>query len=252
MNEDNELPKSIDGIQDGKLLEEYLQTLDSKTLKELWKKKRGDEKQSKRMQSQIMRNRYQSEQEFKDAIENVLRNCKSIKHAAEMMNVSTQTITKWAKIYHPDLFLAARNFGGKGIKHNTFWHQGKYPLNEILEGKHPEYSGRKLKERLLRHNIIPYECAVCHFNEAREIPGTRAVKPIILDYIDGNPKNHRAENLRFLCYNHYFILVGNIVGKHTKIAIMKKLTRKKYSDEEILRHLKQIEEIKNRKKKDGA
>jgi hypothetical protein len=34
--------------------------------------------------------------------------------------------------------------------------------------------------------------------------------PLVLNFKDGNKKNWTLENLELLCYNHYFLYVGNI------------------------------------------
>ncbi len=34
--------------------------------------------------------------------------------------------------------------------------------------------------------------------------------PLILNFKDGNKKNWTLDNLELLCYNHYFLYVGNI------------------------------------------
>ena len=32
--------------------------------------------------------------------------------------------------------------------------------------------------------------------------------PLLLDFFDGNWQNHKLDNLRFLCYNCFFLLIG--------------------------------------------
>ena len=34
--------------------------------------------------------------------------------------------------------------------------------------------------------------------------------PLLLHFKDGNKKNYRGENIELLCYNHYFLTVGDI------------------------------------------
>ena len=205
----------MDETKDASLLDEYLKNLDSKTLKELWKTKKVQEKMNKRQQSQIMRNRYNTEEEFIDALENGLRTSRTHKECAAKLNITTQTLRKWGKIYFKDLYFATANYGGKGVQKNLTMQSGRYPLQDILDGKYPDYGIRYLTKRLIRHKVIPWECSVCHFGEGRTLPGDKLEhRPILLDFIDRNSRNHRPENLRFLCYNHYYLLVGNIVGRY--------------------------------------
>ena len=34
--------------------------------------------------------------------------------------------------------------------------------------------------------------------------------PLLLNFKDGNKKNYKKENIELLCYNHYFLTVGDI------------------------------------------
>lgn len=72
----------------------------------------------------------------------------------------------------------------------------KIDINEILEGKHPEYQTFKLHKRLLKEGIKEHKCEMCGNTlwNGKEIP-------LQLDHIDGNPHNHLLNNLRMLCPN---------------------------------------------------
>ena len=72
----------------------------------------------------------------------------------------------------------------------------KFKTSDILDGKHPQYSTLKLKNRIIKEGILDYRCAICGITEYNQ-------KPIVLqlDHIDGVSKNHRLENIRLLCPN---------------------------------------------------
>jgi hypothetical protein len=72
----------------------------------------------------------------------------------------------------------------------------KYELQDILEGKYPQYPTRSLKGRILKENILPNKCAECGIEEWN---GKALV--LHLDHIDGNPHNHLLTNLQLLCPN---------------------------------------------------
>ena len=72
----------------------------------------------------------------------------------------------------------------------------KFSLEDILNGKHPQYQTLKLKNRIIKENILVYKCAICEITEHNNKPIS-----LQLDHIDGNPNNHRLENLRLLCPN---------------------------------------------------
>ena len=72
----------------------------------------------------------------------------------------------------------------------------KFQLEDILKGLHPQYSTLKLKNRLIKENLIEYKCSICGIDSwlGKEIK-------LHLDHIDGNSHNHLYENLRLLCPN---------------------------------------------------
>jgi hypothetical protein len=72
----------------------------------------------------------------------------------------------------------------------------KIDLNEILEGKHPQYQTFKLKKRLLKENVLENKCVVCGIKE-----WNKKYISLQLDHIDGNGHNHKLENLRLVCPN---------------------------------------------------
>ena len=53
------------------------------------------------------------------------------------------------------------------------------------------------------------KCNSCGFEERRV---TDHKVPLVLDFIDGNRKNHKHENLRMLCFNCSFLINGNLTG----------------------------------------
>jgi len=82
-------------------------------------------------------------------------------------------------------------------KDRMAWNRGKkfVPNNTIL-AKDSGYSTWCVRSRVIKDNLLPYECDSCHINSWKN-------KKIVLelDHIDGNNRNHSLENLRFLCPN---------------------------------------------------
>jgi hypothetical protein len=87
------------------------------------------------------------------------------------------------------------NPAGKGIS-KPILDDRKFVLEDILNGKHPQYSTGKLKKRLIGEGIKDNKCESCGITEWN---GTNIV--MHLDHIDGNRYNHKIENLRMLCPN---------------------------------------------------
>jgi hypothetical protein len=128
--------------------------------------------------------------------------------ASRRLGVSYMTYRKYAKMY--GLHGRVMNMGGKGIDKSIKNEDGgKYPLNKILEGKFPNYSTHRLKDRMVRSNRIEQKCNKCGFGEARILDNKI---PLLMNYIDGNPKNKLRDNIELLCYNCFFLYVNNPFG----------------------------------------
>lgn len=110
----------------------------------------------------------------------------TLHEAAVKLNMTT--VSLWRR---------AKNLGLK-------WSDKKYHklsgrkilLKEILEGLHPYYQTFKLKNRLLQEGVKENKCEKCGIIEWQNKPLNMQ-----LDHKDGNPSNHKLENLQLLCPN---------------------------------------------------
>ena len=150
-----------------------------------------------------------SKEQIKAAMSQTLSN----RAAARYLNVSYIHYKKWAKLYesdtHDNLFEQHKNQCGKGIP-KFLRGKGKEPaLIDIIEGRvdASSFSPDKIKYRLITEGHLLEECAVCKFNE-RRVNDYKI--PLLLNFKDNNKKNYRKENIELLCYNHYFLTVGDI------------------------------------------
>ena len=106
-----------------------------------------------------------------------MKNSKSNSGAARFLNISLTTYEKYSKRYIDS-----------------------------------DYSVHQLKNRLLNNSDkVDFKpcCHNCGYDEKRITDGK---VPLILDHIDDNWKNHILKNLRFLCYNCFHNLKGNLRG----------------------------------------
>lgn len=89
------------------------------------------------------------------------------------------------------------NLSGKNFR-------GKEPIKGKAKEVNPEdlfkegcnHQRHVLRNYILRHNIIPYKCAICGISEWQGKPLS-----LELDHINGINNDNRLENLRFLCPN---------------------------------------------------
>jgi hypothetical protein len=148
-----------------------------------------------------------------------MKNSKSNSSAARFLNVSFTTYQKYAKLHIDEasgktLYEIHKNQKGEGVKKPYNVDKGRYALQDILDGKYPEYGVHFLKKRLINNadkmEDFPHECHECGYKEKRI---TDDSIPLVLDHMDDDWTNHKKENLRFLCYNCYHNLRGNLRGK---------------------------------------
>lgn len=143
-------------------------------------------------------------------IEQAMKVTRSNKAAAEYLRVSYPLYRKFAKAYKNKdgvtLFQAHYNQSGSGIsKIGSSSKRSK--LDDILLGKHPNYPREKLLARLIVNQYFPEACSNCGFCQKRP---TDLKTPLTLHTINGNKKDLRLDNLEVLCYNCYFVNVGNL------------------------------------------
>ena len=149
----------------------------------------------------------------KEMILAAMNKTKSNRAASRYLNVSYQHYKKWAKLYesktHDNLFEQHKNQSGKGIP-KFLSNSGKEPaLLDIIEGRVDisSFNPEKIKYRLVTEGYLLEECNQCGFHERRVLDYKM---PLLLNFKDSNKKNYRKENIEFLCYNHYFLTVGDI------------------------------------------
>lgn len=151
-----------------------------------------------------MANSYEDSIDWEIQVKEAAETTVSATAAAAKLGIKFCTYKKYATKYG----CYYTNQSGKGLTKSKI--SGKIPLNEILEGKHPQYQTNKLRIRLLTEEIFKPICANCGLEKwlNQEIP-------LELDHIDGISNNHKIENLRLLCPNCH-ALTETYRGKNIK------------------------------------
>ena len=132
---------------------------------------------------------------------------KSNMAAARYLHVSYQHYKRYAKLY--GLFENHKNQSGKGIP-KFLKSKGKEPaLLDIIEGRvsAAHFTPSKIKYRLIEAGYLLEQCSMCGFQERRVLDYKM---PLLLHFKDNNKSNYSKENIELLCYNHYFLTVGDI------------------------------------------
>ena len=132
---------------------------------------------------------------------------KSNMAAARYLHVSYQHYKRYAKLYK--LFEGHKNQSGKGIPKFLKGPKKMPHMLEIIEGRiaASSFDPNKLKYSLIEQGYLSEECTVCKFKERRVLDYKI---PLLLHFQDGNSNNYSLDNVQLLCYNHYFLTVGDI------------------------------------------
>ena len=153
----------------------------------------------------------------KDMCLTAMDKTKSVKAAARYLNCSYHHLKRYMKLYVDEetgktLFDKHKNQQGKGIP-KFLKASGKEPsLIDIIEGKiNPaSFSPEKLKYRLTTEGYLEECCGNCGFTEHRV---TDHKVPLILHFKDKNKLNYNLTNIEFLCYNCYFLFIGEVFSE---------------------------------------
>jgi hypothetical protein len=146
-----------------------------------------------------------------ERIREAMANTRSNKEAARWLGITDVTYKKYAKKHIDEatgksLFELHKNQAGKGMPKNWVGGQWKKNLDDMLVENQPINTKKiiKLKELLMKDGRLGYQCATCKFSEKRL---TDMKAPLLLNFVNGKRSDWRIENLRWLCYNCYFLFI---------------------------------------------
>tara|TARA_R110000772_G_scaffold67262_2_gene149343 strand:- start:211 stop:828 length:618 start_codon:yes stop_codon:yes gene_type:complete len=136
--------------------------------------------------------------------------------AARYLHVSYTHYKRYALLYK--LFESHKNQSGKGIPKFLRGGKKQTPMLEIIEGRiaASSFDPNKLKYKMIEEGYLLEECSVCNFKERRVLDYKM---PLLLHFKDKNSNNYSLNNVQLLCYNHYFLTVGDIFNKNDEKQI---------------------------------
>jgi len=149
----------------------------------------------------------------KQQIQAAMNKTMSNRAAARYLGVSYIHYKKWAQNYdsqtHENLFEQHKNQSGKGIPKFLNGSVKQPAVLDIIEGRvdSSHFSAAKIRERMIGEGYLDDCCASCSFNERRVLDYK---VPLIMNFKDANKKNYKLDNVELLCYNCYFLTVGDI------------------------------------------
>lgn len=160
-----------------------------------------------------------TESEIRWAMQNTTTN----KAAAAFLKVQLITYKRYAEMYWDresglNLYkLHAVNKQKLPKGHvNLGYSSRNCPIQEILDGKHPNYRIDKLQNRLIVEGVLLEQCNICGFRDRRI---TDYTIPIKLTFKNGNSKDHRLDNMEMVCYNCFYLYYGELLGKKYRIQV---------------------------------
>ena len=185
---------------------------------------------------------------FKDDILRAMKMTKSNQSAARYLGISYVHYKRYAKTYIDEetsktLFEKHLNPMGRGIRKHL---GGKDPdLKGLMDGEIfvKSYSLNRYKDRLIQNGHIEEKCNSCNFNEQR-VNDYKA--PLLIHFKDKNKMNWRIDNIELLCYNCYFLHIGDVFNEKQIKNIEEDAPVKKDDtvnwemDDNMLEHFKDI------------
>jgi hypothetical protein len=152
----------------------------------------------------------------KENILKAMRFTKSNRAAAKYLGCSYQHYKPFAKLFRVDesdpnsltLFDSHKNQSGKGIPKFLPNRRKEPNVKRIFEEGtgYESFTAAKIKIRGIAEGYLKDECYTCGCHERRM---TDYKTPTLLNFKDGNKSNYLIDNLEILCYNCYFLYVGD-------------------------------------------
>ena len=167
------------------------------------------------------------ESQIRYAMENTTSNLE----AARWLHVSYPTWKKYARLYidantnltlfdlhkqtgmQKRLILPQTRYKRKATSPHTFQ---PTPIQDIFDNKHPKFSLRIFKKRLIQEGYIAERCSCCGYQQRRAFDYEM---PLKMNWKDGDRGNYALDNIELLCFNCYFVNVGNPWGQDKRAVI---------------------------------
>jgi hypothetical protein len=149
-----------------------------------------------------------------DEIRESMANSKNITDACRYMGISLKTWVDYAKRYidletGKTLYEMHRKYGNPNVvrtrkNKENLPRKYKKQIDKLLTYRKWTSPARVsiLKKMLILHELHKEQCEHCGYEDRRIKDGKQ---PLMLHFVDGDRRNWELSNIRWLCYNCYFI-----------------------------------------------
>lgn len=150
---------------------------------------------------------------YKEDIVKAMSATKSNRAAAKWMGISFSHYKKYARLFTDadgvSLYEKHKNPSGKGIPKFFIGSKLKPAIKRIITGhlSASHFTPDQIKHKLIEDKYLEECCDKCKFIERRLVDGKI---PLLLNFKDGNKHNYMLANLRLLCYNCFFLTIGDL------------------------------------------
>ena len=119
-------------------------------------------------------------------------------YTREHSEEANQKRSKAMKGHHYNKGQVPWNKGKRVSEGRGYFATNKIPVQDVLDGRHPNMSSYDVRNKLLVEGILKDACMECGWSKKR--PGYR-FSTCQLHHKNGNKKDHRLDNLELLCPN---------------------------------------------------
>lgn len=158
----------------------------------------------------------------KEMIINGLQYAKSIRSLARYLGCSYVHLKKYMKLYTDENGITFqekyKNQFGVGIGKMRADTHSEDKVARILAGKGGWENTKTsvLIQQFIKYGYMPECCNKCGFSERRLIDYK---VPLLLNFKDKDKNNYKLDNIELVCYNCYFLYIGEVFTNYQKRAI---------------------------------
>lgn len=190
----------------------------------------------------------------REDVENAIKHTHSNLHAARFLGINKVTWKKYAKMFTDKdgvtLYDKHSNRYGLGITDKNRKSIKPPTIMDVISGKIPArlFKANDLKSMIVGEGLLQEQCSCCGFHEERI---TDHKVPLMITFRNLNKKDWSLDNLELLCYNCYFLQVGDIFTRQQMSVIDGTHLAVKHEDnlQEVLslseENMKRLEELWN-------